>query len=84
MTTEVLRDKLAETFLNRVGAKVQEYLEALNRPLSNMVGLQPSEFLKISEELYPKLKDIFDDYGLTIAASSKGSILSRLIVTPME
>ena len=84
MTTEMLRDRLAEAFLNRVGAKIQEYLEALNRPLSNMVGLQPSEFLKISEELYPKLKDIFEDYGLTIAPSSTGSILGRLIVNPLE
>lgn len=84
MTTEVLRDKLAETFINRVGAKIQEYLETLNRPLSNLIGLQPSEFLKISEELYPKLKDIFADYGLTIAMGSEGSILQRLIVNPAE
>ena len=84
MTTEMLRDKLAEAFINRVGAKVQEYLEMLDRPLSNMVGLQPAEFLKISEELYPKLKDIFEDYGLTIAESSTGSILGRLIVNPAE
>lgn len=84
MTTEALRDKLAEAFINRVGAKIQEYLENLNRPLSNLVGLQPSEFLKISEELYPNLKDIFEDYGLTIALGSKGSILSRLIVNPAQ
>ena len=84
MTTEALRDKLAEAFINRVGAKIQEYLEALDRPLSNLVGLQPSEFVQISEELYPKLKDIFDDYGLTIARSSSGAILSRLLVNPKE
>ena len=84
MTTEVLRDKLAEAFINRVGAKIQEHLEALNRPISNLVGLQPAEFLKISEELYPKLKDIFADYGLTIAASSKGSILGRLVINPAQ
>lgn len=84
MTTEMLRDKLSEAFINRVGAKIQEYLEKLDRPLSNMVGLQPSEFLKISEELYPKLKDIFDDYGLTIAESSTGSILGRLLVNPAQ
>ena len=84
MTTEALRDKLSEAFINRVGAKIQEHLEALDRPISNLVGLQPAEFLKISEELYPKLKDIFDDYGLTIAQSSKGSILGRLIINPVE
>ena len=84
MTTEALRDKLAETFIIRVGAKIQEYLESLNRPLSNMIGLQPSEFLKISEELFPNMKDIFADYGLTITLGSKGSILQRLIVNPVE
>lgn len=80
--TEELRDFLSEAFVNRVGAKIQEYLEAQNRPLSNLVGLQPSEFLKISEELFPKLKDIFAEYGLTLANASSGSILGRLIVNP--
>jgi len=80
--TEELRDFLNEAFVNRVGAKIQDYLEAQNRPLSNLVGLQPSEFVKISEELYPKLKDIFADYGLTVVKASSGSILGRLIVNP--
>lgn len=85
MNTEALRDKLAEAFVNRVGAKIQEYLETLDRTLANMVGLQPAEFVKISEELYPKLKDVFADFGLTIVESgSTGSILSRLIITPKE
>ena len=84
MTTEMLRDTLSDAFINRVGAKVQEYLESLNRPISNLVGLQPSEFLKISEELYPQMKNIFDDYGLTIANASKGSILGRLIINPVQ
>ena len=84
MTTDALRDKLAETFINRVGAKIQEYLESLNRPLSNLVGLQPAEFVKISEELYPNMKDIFSDFGLTITKASKGSLLGRLIVKPTE
>jgi hypothetical protein len=82
--TEELRDFLSEAFVNRVGAKIQEYLEAQNRPLSNLVGLQPSEFLKISEELFPKMKDIFADYGLTVADASSGSILGRLLVNPVE
>lgn len=82
--TEELRDFLSEAFINRVGAKIQEYLEAQNRPLSNMVGLQPSEFVKISEELYPKMKDIFADYGLTVVKASSGSLLGRLIVNPLD
>ena len=82
--TEELRDFLSEAFINRVGAKIQEYLESQNRPLSNMVGLQPSEFVKISEELYPKMKDIFADYGLTVVKASSGSLLGRLIVNPLD
>ncbi len=82
--TEELRDFLSEAFVNRVGAKIQEYLEEKQRSLGNLVGLQPSEFLKISEELYPKVKDIFAEYGLTLAKASTGSILSRLIVNPVE
>ena len=80
--TEALRDFLSEAFVNRVGAKIQEYLEAQGRPLSNLIGLQPSEFVNISEELFPKMKDIFEDYGLTLAKASSGSILGRLLVKP--
>ena len=75
---------MSEAFVNRVGAKIQEYLEAQNRPLSNYVGLQPSEFVKISEELFPKMKDIFAEYGLTVANASSGSVLGRLIINPVE
>ena len=82
--TEELRDFLSEAFVNRVGAKIQDYLEEQKRPLSNLVGLQPSEFLKISEELFPKMKDIFADYGLTLVNASSGSILTRLIVNPIN
>ena len=82
--TEALRDFLNEVFVNRVGAKIQEYLEEQKRPLSNLVGLQPSEFLKISEELFPKMKDIFADYGLTLVSASSGSILTRLVVNPIN
>ena len=82
--TEELRDFLSEAFVNRVGAKIQDYLEEKQRSLGNLVGLQPSEFLKISEELYPKVKDIFAEYGLTLAKASTGSILGRLIVNPVE
>ena len=62
-----------------------EYLEKLDRPLSNLVGLQPAEMVKISEELYPQLKDIFAEYGLImVESSSKGAILNGLIVAPKE
>lgn len=82
--TEELRDFLAEAFVNRVGGKIQEYLEAENRPLSNLVGLQPSEFVRISEDLYPKMKDIFAEYGLTVVSVSSGSLLGNLLVNPIN
>lgn len=82
--TDELRNFLSEAFVNRVGARIQNYLEMQNRPLSNLVGLQPAEFVQISEELYPQLKDIFADYGLTVVRASSGSILGRLIVNPVN
>jgi hypothetical protein len=30
------------------------------------------------------MKDIFADYGLTVADASSGSILGRLLVNPVE
>ncbi len=84
-TKEQLRDFLAETFINRVGAKIQENLEALNLPISDLVGLQPAEFVKISEELYVVISDIFADLGLVLEEKeSSGSILDGLFIKPIE
>ncbi len=78
---EALRDFLREAFIMHIGAKIQDYIEEKGRSLANYVGLMPSEILKISEELCPKIKDIFGVYGLTIVMeSSSGSILQGLIV----
>jgi hypothetical protein len=80
--TESLRDFLSEAFIMQIGARIQKYIEEKGRSLENYVGLQPSEILSISEELYPKMKDIFDEYGLTIVeSSSSASILQGLNVT---
>ena len=79
--TEALRDFLREAFIMQIGARIQKYIEMSGRPLANYVGLQPTEILKISEELCPTLKDIFASYGLTIVAeSSANSILQGLMV----
>ncbi len=79
--TEKLRDFLREAFINHIGAKIQEYITQSGRSLDNYVGLMPSEILKISQELCPTMKDIFDEYGLTIVQkSSMGSILSGIEV----
>jgi hypothetical protein len=80
--TEALRDFLCEAFVMQIGAKIQEYIEEKGRSLDNYVGLQPSEILKISEDLCPKIKDIFAEYGLTIVVkASSSSILQGLNVT---
>ncbi len=79
--TESLRDFLREAFVMKIGAKIQEYIEQKDRSLANYVGLQPSEILKISEELYPSMKDIFGAYGLTIVKeSSQNSLIQGLVV----
>lgn len=80
-TAEALRDFLREAFIMQIGAKIQDYIEAENRSIANYVGLMPSEILKISEELCPKMKDIFGAYGLTIVTeASANSILQGLVV----
>ena len=78
---EALRDFLREAFIMQIGAKIQQYIESQHRSLANYVGLMPSEILKISEELCPKMKDIFSEYGLTVVTeASANSILQGLVV----
>lgn len=78
---EALRDFLREAFIMQIGAKIQHYIEEKNRSIANYVGLMPSEILAISEELCPKMKDIFGAYGLTIVTeASANSILQGLMV----
>ncbi len=78
---EALRDFLREAFIMHIGAKIQDYIEEKGRSLANYVGLMPAEILKISQDLCPKMKDIFGAYGLTIVMeSSSGSILQGLVV----
>ena len=80
--TEALRDFLREAFVMQIGAVIQKYLNDSNRSLSTMAGLQPSEILKISAELYPLMKDIFGQFGLTITGVSANSILQGLVINP--
>lgn len=83
--TEKLRDFLREAFIMQIGAKIQEYIEKSGRSLENYVGLQPSEILKISQELCPSMTDIFAEYGLSIVTkSSQNSILSGIEVEPVN
>ena len=82
--TEALRDFLREAFVMQIGAKIQQYMNDANRSMSNFVGLQPSEILKISEDLFPKMKEIFGMYGLTITDVSTNSILQGLVINPIE
>ena len=83
--TEAVRDFLREAFIMQIGAKIEQYIKESNRSIANYVGLQPSEILKISEELCPKMKDIFGEYGLTIVTkASSNSILQGLVVNEAE
>jgi hypothetical protein len=60
-------------------------MEEKNRSLENYVGIMPSEILQISQDLCPKMKDIFGAYGLTIVEeSSSNSILTGLEVTEIQ
>ena len=82
---EALRDFLCEAFIMQIGAKIQEYIEEKGRSLENYVGLMPAEILKISEELCPKMKDIFGQYGLSIVGeASANSILIGLDVNEVQ
>ena len=81
---EALRDFLRETFVMQIGAKIQQYMMLENRSIANLVGLQPAEILKISEDLFPEMKDIFGMFGLTITDASRNSILQGLIINEME
>ena len=82
---EALRDFLCEAFVVHIGAKIQQYMEGNHRSLENYVGIMPSEILQISNDLCPKMKDIFGAYGLTIVEeSSSGSILSGLEVNEIQ
>ena len=65
----------------QIGAKIQEYIEKSGKSLENYVGLQPTEILRVSQEICPTLADIFDMYGLTVIQEvSSNSILRGLIV----
>ena len=84
MTTKTLRDKLLAAFQNVIGAKIEECLEEIDRPLAELVGLTSSEKLKISQAVYPKVKDVFADFGLTITKASENSIVRNLVIKEHE
>ena len=79
--TENLAEFLRDAFLNHIGAKIEDYIHATGKPLSNFVGLTSSEILTVSKEICPALADIFDDYGVTIVQkASAGSVIKGFIV----
>ena len=82
---EALRDFLCEAFIMQIGAKIQQYMEDKHRSLENYVGIMPNEILQISQDLCPKMKDIFGHYGLTIVEeASSNSILTGLEVSEIN
>lgn len=80
MTTKALRDKLLAAFQNVIGAKIEECLAEVDRPLPELVGLTSSEKEKISMAVYPKVKEVFAEFGLNITKSTRNSIVGNLVV----
>lgn len=78
--SEALRDFLRDAFIMEIGAAIERYVTDQNRPITDFKGLTPTEILSVSKELYPIMKDIFKQYGLTVAPSSERSILEGLKV----
>ena len=77
--TEALCNFLREAFLLRVEAIIVDYINEKGRELNEYIALTPSDMLKVSTEIYPKLSEIFASYGLSmVKLSSEGSILTRL------
>lgn len=77
MTVMDVKSRLQAAYVNRIGAEIQKTLESLDFPLKNLIGLQASEMLEISEKVYEKIKGLFLDYGLTMTPASIGSIIRR-------
>ena len=77
---EAVRNELRTVFLPIIGSVLQDYLLKLNRPMKELIGLSPREMLEISEAVYPKVRDIFAEFGLTISATSKKSIIGNLLI----
>ena len=85
MTVEAVRDRLRPAFVEVIGAQIQEALEDMNRPLTELKGLTPKEKLDVSKNAYESLKGFFEkEYGLTLTPASQRSIVSRLIVRKDE
>lgn len=77
MTVMDVKDRLQAAYVRRIGAEIQTTLESLDFPLKELIGLQASEMLEISEKVYKKVKNLFWEYGLTITPASVGSIIKR-------
>ncbi len=78
---EELSKFLSETFVTRIGAKIQEYIRESGRSLANFVGLMPEEMVQISNDFCSKATNIFASEGLTVIQKlSADSILQKLIV----
>lgn len=80
MTVMDVKNKLQAAYVNRIGAIIQRTLEDLDFPLKDLVGLQASEMLEISEKVYRDIKDLFLDFGLTVTPASTGSIIRYFMI----
>lgn len=79
MTNEALRDKLKAAFENRIAAVIEKTLLSIDRPLSSFVNVMASEALEISKKVYYEVRNMFSEFGITIAEeASIGSIVQSV------
>lgn len=78
-TNEQFREFLIDGFLKTIGSCIENYMLEQNCPFEDFQVLTASEILTISEDIYPKVQNIFYEYGLTIVEkTSKNSIIQNL------
>lgn len=65
---EALVQRLQDRFLMNIGAAIEDNIRRSGRSLASYVGLGPSAMKRVSDEILPGVKDIFDEYGLTITS----------------
>lgn len=58
--------RLQDRFLMDIGAAIEDNIIRSGRSLASYVGLGPSDMKRVSDEITPGVKNIFDEYGLTI------------------
>ena len=79
MTNEALRNKLKAAFENRIAAVIEKMLLDMDGSLSSFVNVMASEALELSKKVYYEVRNLFSEFGITIAEeASIGSIVQSV------